>query len=359
MLRTCWLPYGQIPRATRTTVIASTRRCSSALSTLAPLRVPDSRWSGWTPKIGIELHVQLKHNLKLFSRALAQYDARPNSHVALIDAAFPGSLPVLRPESVRLALLACLAFECDINRASTFDRKHYFYPDQPAGYQITQKYAPLAKGGVIRVQLEQPQSKKKKKKSKQDSGQVTERDGGPEPKPRTYLEVRLDQVQLEQDTAKSFHDPDSNGTLVDLNRCGAALIEIVTLPDLSTPEEAGQFVKTIQQILRHVGVSDANMDKGELRVDVNVSVTNDETGLGGTRCEIKNLNGVRFVVGAIESEIQRQISLLSTDPPTPVVQSTLGYDAVEDKTFVLRTKESAVDYRYMPDPELGVVRIPE
>ncbi|GAA5827326.1 hypothetical protein JCM5353_007541 [Sporobolomyces roseus] len=285
-------------------------------------------YPGWIPTIGVELHVQLKNNLKLFSKALAQYDAPPNSHVALLDASFPGSLPVLQPQAVRLALLACLAFGSKVNEKSTFDRKHYWYPDQPSGYQITQKYAALAKGGMIRV------------RKKGGSG---------------WFEVRLEQVQLEQDTAKSFHDPDSSGTLVDLNRSGAALIEIVTLPDLSSAEEAASFVRTIQAILRHVGTSNANMDKGELRVDVNVSVRPEDSSTPGTRCEVKNLNGIRFISSAIDSEIQRQISLLREG--REVVQETRGYDALSGETFSLRSKEDAPDYRYFPDPELGSILI--
>ncbi|GAA5887259.1 hypothetical protein JCM16303_007393 [Sporobolomyces ruberrimus] len=286
---------------------------------------------GWKPTIGVELHVQLRGNQKLFSKAIAQHDALPNSHVALLDASLPGALPVLEPTPVRLALLACLAFESEINLNSTFDRKHYFYPDQPMGYQITQKYSPLATGGKVRIR-------------------TNDRKEG-------FVEVRLEQVQLEQDTAKSFHDPSIQGTLIDLNRSGTALIEIVTRPDLSSAEEAASFVKTLQAILRHVGASGANMERGELRCDVNVSVqrADDERIGSGTRCEVKNLNGVRYIAGAIQSEITRQISLLSRNEP--VVQSTRGYDPLSGETFHLRSKEDAPDYRYFPDPELGKIKL--
>ncbi|GAA5946462.1 hypothetical protein JCM3765_000254 [Sporobolomyces pararoseus] len=288
------------------------------------------KYPGWKPTIGVELHVQLKGNQKLFSKAISQHDDLSNSHVALLDASLPGALPVLQPNPVRLALLACLAFESDINLNSSFDRKHYFYPDQPMGYQITQKYAPLAKGGKIRIRTANGKD--------------------------AFVEVRLDQVQLEQDTAKSFHDPSIDGTLIDLNRAGTALIEIVTQPDLSSAEEAASFVKTLQAILRHVGASGANMERGELRCDVNVSVQRADDPIGsGTRCEVKNLNGVRFIAGAIESEISRQISLLTRNEP--VIQSTRGYDALSGKTFHLRSKEDAPDYRYFPDPELGQIAI--
>ncbi|SGY14797.1 BQ5605_C013g07105 [Microbotryum silenes-dioicae] len=288
----------------------------------------EQRWAGWQPVIGLELHVQLKGNPKLFSSASALYDAEPNTQIQPFDAALPGSLPTLSSEPVRLALLACLALDSSINPVSMFDRKHYFYPDLPAGFQLTQKYAPLAKGGILKI--------------RKDPAAGVTRD----------LEVRIDQIQLEQDTAKSFHDPSQHMTLVDLNRAGAALIEIVTQPDMRSPEEAASFVRTLQSILRHVGASDANMDKGELRCDVNVSV-GPVKGPYGTRCEIKNLNGVRFLVGAIESEISRQIN--SINAGVPIVQSTMGYDAVNNRTFVLRSKEDAPDYRYMPDPELGPV----
>ncbi|SCV70361.1 BQ2448_1755 [Microbotryum intermedium] len=313
----------------------------------------EQRWAGWQPVIGLELHVQLKGNPKLFSSASARYDAEPNTQIQPFDAALPGSLPVrshpfyaipgqlvqgahshrvrsqtLSSEPVRLALLACLALDSSINPASAFDRKHYFYPDLPAGFQVTQNYAPLAKGGTVKI--------------RKDTASGVMRD----------LEVRIDQIQLEQDTAKLFHDPYDHITFVDLNRAGAALIEIVTKPDMRSPEEAASFVRSLQSILRHVGASDANMDRGELRCDVNVSVR-PVGGLDGTRCEIKNLNGVRFLVGAIESEISRQIE--SINAGLPVVQSTMGYDAVDNRTFVLRSKEDVPDYRYMPDPELGPV----
>ncbi|ORY78007.1 GatB/GatE catalytic domain-domain-containing protein [Leucosporidium creatinivorum] len=291
------------------------------------------RWPGWEPVIGLELHVQLKGNVKLLSPARALYEAPPNSQIAPFDAALPGSLPTLGAEPVRLALLACLALKSNINPASTFDRKHYFYPDLPAGFQVTQKYSPLAKGGEVRIRSEAGGSSR-------------------------AFSVRLDQIQLEQDTAKSSHDPETGMTLIDLNRAGAALIEIVTEPDMRTPEEAAAFVRALQAILRHVGTSDANMDRGELRCDVNVSVQRTAPGSPrGTRCEVKNLNGVRFLQGAIESEIARQIGELEAG--RAVVQATRGYDAVTGQTFFLRGKEDAPDYRYMPDPELGPVVVSE
>ncbi|GJN93385.1 hypothetical protein Rhopal_006439-T1 [Rhodotorula paludigena] len=285
----------------------------------------------------------------------ATYDATPNTHVAPFDASLPGALPVLHPPAVRLALLACLAFDARVNPRSTFDRKHYFYPDLTQGFQVTQRYNPLAKDGVVRVPRPPIPRARSKGKGKQALAEDDDE----------YFEVRLEQIQLEQDTAKSSHDPHldpAGGTLVDLNRAGAALVEIVTRPDMRSPEEAAAFVKALQSALRHVGASAANMDKGELRCDVNVSVARlgpdgRETGERGTRCEVKNLNGVRFIAAAIESEIHRQIALLSSSQPVP--QSTRGFNAVTSSTFHLRSKESSPDYRYMPDPELGALVVDE
>ncbi|KAK4047520.1 hypothetical protein OIO90_006162 [Microbotryomycetes sp. JL221] len=295
-------------------------------------RTSSDRWPGWQPVIGLELHVQLKGNVKLLSPAKALYDDAPNTSIAAFDAALPGSLPRIGAEPVRLAVLACLALKTEVNQASTFDRKHYFYPDLPAGFQVTQKYSPLAKDGIVNV-----------KNPVLVAGEEQE----------TFA-VRIEQIQLEQDTAKSSHDPETGMTLVDLNRAGAALIEIVTKPDMRSPAEAAAFVRHLQAILRHVGVSDANMDRGELRCDVNVSVQRtSEDSLRGTRCEIKNLNGVRFLATAIESEIERQINELENGGT--IEQATRGFNAVTGQTFHLRGKEDAPDYRYMPDPELGAV----
>ncbi|GAA5911285.1 hypothetical protein JCM6882_004084 [Rhodosporidiobolus microsporus] len=375
----CPSPYRPTQAAPLPSSSSRIRFSSTSTSTsTATQRPEDPRWPGYRPTIGLELHVQLRGNPKLFSPAKGVYDAEPNKHVARFDAALPGSLPVLHPPTLRLALLAALALDCNINRASTFDRKHYFYPDLPSGFQVTQKYSPLAKDGLIRVRLDTASSsnasKSKSKKNEKKGGNGVEE--GPE-----YVDVRIEQVQLEQDTAKSFHDPSlpspsppsspssssssssspsepPGGTLIDLNRAGTALVEIVTKPDLRTPEEAGAFVRSLQRVLRFVGASRGGMEKGELRCDVNVSVAPAEALEGsGTRCEVKNLNGVKFVMGAIEAEIHRQIASLSSG--TPIVPSTLGYSPLTHQTFVLRTKESAPDYRYMPDPELGVVRVEE
>ncbi|KAK4049564.1 hypothetical protein OIV83_004061 [Microbotryomycetes sp. JL201] len=261
--------------------------------------------------IGLELHVQLKGNVKLLSPAKAVYDSTPNSSVATFDAALPGSLPQLGAEPVRLALLACLALKSNINPRSSFDRKHYFYPDLPAGYQVTQKYCTTVDQCIINHKFDV------------------------------------------KDTAKSSHDPETGTTLVDLNRAGAALIEIVTRPDMKSSVQAAAFVRHLQAILRHVGASDANMEKGELRCDVNVSVQRVGSSESGTRCEIKNMNGVRFLAAAIESEIDRQITELEAGKQ--IEQATRGFNAVTGQTYHLRGKEDAPDYRFMPDPELGAI----
>ncbi|BGP02577.1 Glutamyl-tRNAGln amidotransferase [Rhodotorula toruloides ATCC 204091] len=328
------------PRLRTLTLVAlspSSHRTASTAATLQPHTRHDPRWEGWQPTIGLELHVQLKGNPKLFSHETATYDATPNTHVAPFDAALPGTLPTLHPTPLRLALLASLALKSQINPLSRFDRKHYFYPDLVAGWQVTQRYC-----------------------SKRGKGKAVDVGGAAkaEEEQDEFFTVRLEQVQLEQDTAKSFHDPSlplGPGTLVDLNRAGAALIEIVTKPDMRSPEEAASFVKALQSILRSSGVSGANMEKGELRCDVNVSVSPLSSPGSGTRCEVKNLNGVRFISAAIESEIKRQIALLQAGEE--VESSTLGFSALTLETFHLRSKESSPDYRYMPDPELSPLAV--
>ncbi|BGP26762.1 aspartyl-tRNA(Asn)/glutamyl-tRNA (Gln) amidotransferase subunit B [Rhodotorula toruloides] len=331
--------------------------------TASTAALPRPHCQPWRPTVGLELHVQLKGNPKLFSHETATYDATPNTHVAPFDAALPGTLPVLHPTPLRLALLASLSLKSQINPLSRFDRKHYFYPDLTPGWQLTQRYAPLATGGYVRVRTPPVRSKGGKKDKGKGKAVVATEGVKQEPEEEDdFFIVRLDQIQLEQDTAKSFHDPSlplGPGTLVDLNRAGAALIEIVTKPDMRSPEEATSFVKGLQSILRSSGVSGANMEKGELRCDVNVSVSRlDADGRvekQGTRCEVKNLNGVRFIGLAIESEIRRQIAVMERGDE--VQSATLGFSALTLETFHLRLKESSPDYRYMPDPELSPIPI--
>ncbi|KJA29670.1 hypothetical protein HYPSUDRAFT_60527 [Hypholoma sublateritium FD-334 SS-4] len=301
----------------------------------------DKRWPGWQVVVGIETHAQIKSRRKLFSHAPnAGPDDAPNTHVVPFDAAFPGTLPRLNPKCVDLGLRTALALNCSINRRSTFDRKHYFYSDLPSGYQITQQYSPLAMNGALQVDV-------------------------PEAEPIT---VRIKQIQLEQDTAKSTFDARTQTSRIDLNRAGAGLMEIVSEPDIRSPEEAGAYVRTLQAMLRAMGASDGNMEQGSMRCDVNVSVAPVGAPLG-TRCEIKNLNSIKFMMAAITHEAHRQIELLTSltaasgsepvQPPPSVPQETRGFDEHSFTTFRLRTKEDAPDYRYMPDPNLGVVHISE
>ncbi|KZT71565.1 Glutamyl-tRNA amidotransferase B subunit [Daedalea quercina L-15889] len=297
----------------------------------------DSRWPGWDVVVGIEVHAQIKSRLKLFSGLLCiysfgvegawtpDYNLPSNTSVSVFDAAFPGTLPRLNPKCVELGVRTALALEANVQRRSAFDRKHYFYADLPAGYQITQHYAPFATGG--RVMLEGDEAF-----------------------------VRIKQIQLEQDTGKSTFDSRRKVSSIDLSRAGAGLMEIVSEPDMRSPEEAGHYVRTLQALLRSVGSSDGNMEQGSLRCDVNVSV-NRRSEPAGTRCEIKNLNSVRFMMVAITSEVRRQIDLLESGGT--VSQETRGFDEEKAETYSLRSKEDAPDYRYMPDPNLPPLLIEE
>ncbi|KAI0353128.1 Glutamyl-tRNA-Gln amidotransferase B subunit [Trametes cingulata] len=279
----------------------------------------DSRWPGWELVVGIEVHAQIKSRRKLFSEALSSdMTSSPNTHVSAFDAAFPGTLPRLNPKCVELGVRTAIALNAQVQRRSAFDRKHYFYADLPSGYQITQQYAPIARNGHLRL----------------------EKDG---------IAVRIKQVQLEQDTGKSTFLPRNRLTAIDLNRAGMGLMEIVSEPDMRSPEEAGNYVRTLQALLRSVGSSDGNMEQGSLRCDVNVSV-NRIGGPPGTRCEIKNLNSVKNMMVAITCEAFRQIALLERG--IPVTQETRGFDEEKAETYSLRSKEDAPDYRYMPDPNI-------
>ncbi|ETW84098.1 hypothetical protein HETIRDRAFT_312503 [Heterobasidion irregulare TC 32-1] len=290
----------------------------------------DARWPGWEVIVGIEVHAQIKSRKKLFSHSPNSDPGAPaNIHVSPYDAAFPGTLPHLNRKCVELALRTAIALKSDIQRRSSFDRKHYFYADLPAGYQITQRYEPLAKGGYLKL-------------------------------PETGAVVGIEQIQLEQDTGKSSFDSRRRLSAIDLNRAGTGLMEIVSNPDMrlvaqldvchgQSPEEAGEYVRTLQALLRSVGSSDGNMEQGSLRCDVNVSV-NRPGEKPGTRCEIKNLNSVKFTMVAIGSEVLRQISLIESGQP--VSQETRGFNEDTGETYRLRGKEDAPDYRYMPDPNL-------
>ncbi|KAJ7070007.1 Glutamyl-tRNA amidotransferase subunit B, mitochondrial [Mycena amicta] len=303
------------------------RSCPRKTSSLARqvLRaIHDQRWPGWEVVIGIETHAQIKSRQKLFSTApTSSLKDASNTNVSPFDAAFPGTLPSLNQECVDLALRTAVALNSDIQSRSSFDRKHYFYPDLPAGYQITQHYAPIAQGGTVSIGTRSSS-------------------------------IRIKQIQLEQDTAKTTFDPRTRTSSIDLNRAGAALLEIVTEPDMRSPEEAGAYVRALQAILRAIGASDGNMEAGSLRCDVNISINRAGEPLG-TRCEIKNLNSIKFMQSAIVWEIERHRALHSKG--AAVLQETRGFNQDTFETFSMRSKEDALDYRYMPDPNLGVLSI--
>jgi len=286
----------------------------------------------WEMVIGMEVHAQVASNAKLFSGASTAFGAEPNSNVSFVDAAMPGMLPVINEFCVEQAVRTGLGLKAKINLVSAFDRKNYFYPDLPQGYQISQLYHPIVGEGEVIV----------------DMG------------PGIARRVRIERIHLEQDAGKSIHDLDPAMSFVDLNRTGVALMEIVSRPDIRGPEEAAAYVAKLRQILRYLGTCDGNMQNGNLRADVNVSVcrpgayerfreTGDHRHLG-TRCEIKNMNSMRFIQQAIEYEARRQIAILE-DGGT-VVQETRLYDPDRGETRSMRSKEEAHDYRYFPDPDL-------
>jgi aspartyl-tRNA(Asn)/glutamyl-tRNA(Gln) amidotransferase subunit B len=293
----------------------------------------------WELVIGMEIHAQVASNAKLFSGASTAFGAEPNANVAFVDAAMPGMLPVLNEFCVEQAVRTGLGLKAQINLVSAFDRKNYFYPDLPQGYQISQLYHPIVGAGEVLV----------------DMG------GG------TARVVRIERIHLEQDAGKSVHDMDPTLSFVDFNRTGIALMEIVSRPDIRGPEEAAAYVTKLRQILRYLGTCDGNMQNGNLRADVNVSVcrpgqyekyqaTQDFSHLG-TRCEIKNMNSMRFIQAAIDYEARRQIAILE-DGGT-VVQETRLYDPDRNETRSMRSKEEAHDYRYFPDPDLLPLKIDE
>ena len=286
----------------------------------------------WELVIGLEVHAQVSSNAKLFSGASTQFGAEPNSNVAFVDAGMPGMLPVINEGCVALAVKTGLGLKAEINLKSAFDRKNYFYPDLPQGYQISQLYHPIVGEGEVLV----------------DMG------------PGVARLVRIERIHLEQDAGKSIHDMDPHMSFVDLNRTGVALMEIVSRPDIRGPEEAAAYVVKLRQILRYLGTCDGNMQNGNLRADVNVSVcrpgdyekyqeTQDFSHLG-TRCEIKNMNSMRFIQQAIDYEAKRQIAIL--EDGGSVDQETRLYDPDKGETRSMRSKEEAHDYRYFPCPDL-------
>ena len=275
----------------------------------------------WEVVIGLEIHAQVASASKLFSGADTSFGAPPNSQVSLVDAAMPGMLPVINRVCVEQAVKTGLGLEAEINRTSIFDRKNYFYPDLPAGYQISQYKNPVVGEGEVRVELA--------------DGRVRS--------------IGIERLHLEQDAGKSLHDQHPSLTYVDLNRAGIALMEIVSKPDMRSAEEAGAYLRKVRAILRYLGTCDGNMQEGSMRADVNVSVRRPGAELG-TRTETKNLNSVRFVQLAIQYECRRQIDLI--EDGGEVVQETRLFDIDQGVTREMRSKEEAHDYRYFPDPDL-------
>ena len=292
----------------------------------------EGRTGSWEIVLGLEVHAQVASNAKLFSGAAVGFGAGPNQQVSLVDAAMPGMLPVINRRCVEQAVRTGLGLKAKINLRSLFDRKNYFYPDLPQGYQISQFKDPIVGEGEV----------------------IVERDDG------STFTVRIERLHLEQDAGKSLHDQDPNATYVDLNRSGTALMEIVSYPDMRSSEEAAAYVKKLRTILIYLGTCDGDMEKGNLRADVNVSVCRvggyakfRETGSFshlGTRCEIKNVNSYRYIQQAIEYEARRQIEVI--EDGGKIEQQTRLFDPTKGETRSMRSKEEAHDYRYFPDPDL-------
>ncbi len=275
----------------------------------------------WEVVIGLEVHAQVSSNSKLFSGASTEFGGEPNSQVSLVDAALPGVLPVINKFCVQQAVKTGLGLNAEINKTSIFDRKNYFYPDLPQGYQISQLYEPIVGNGVIEIDL---------------AGGVTK-------------EIKITRLHLEQDAGKSLHEHSPKYTFIDLNRSGIALMEIVSEPDIRSAEEAAAYIRKLRSILRYLGTCDGDMEKGSLRCDANVSVRRPNEPFG-TRVEIKNLNSVRFMTKAIEFEVERQISVIESGGT--IDQETRLFDTSKGETRTMRSKEDAHDYRYFPDPDL-------
>ena len=300
--------------------------------TLPKPKVISGAKQDWELVIGMEIHAQVASNAKLFSGASTQVGSEPNSNVAFVDAAMPGMLPVINEFCIEQAVRTGLGLKAQINLNSAFDRKNYFYPDLPQGYQISQLYYPIVGEGEVLIELA----------------------------PGFARMVRIERIHLEQDAGKSIHDMDPTMSFVDFNRTGVALMEIVSRPDIRGPEEAAAFITKLRQILRYLGTCDGNMQNGNMRADVNVSVcrpgqyekyqaTQDFSHLG-TRCELKNMNSMRFIQLAIDYEARRQIAIL--EDGGSITQETRLYDPDKNETRSMRSKEEAHDYRYFPDPDL-------
>ena len=271
--------------------------------------------------IGLEVHAQVSSKAKLFSPSATKFGSEPNSQVSLVDAAMPGMLPVINNFCVEQAVKTGLGLNAKINSFSKFDRKNYFYADLPQGYQISQFKHPIV--GEGKVILDMPYGTK---------------------------EVGIERLHLEQDAGKSMHDQDPNNSFVDLNRSGIALMEIVSKPDLRSPSEVGEYIKKLRSIMRYLNTCDGNMEQGSLRADVNVSVRKKGSKEFGTRCEIKNVNSIKFMQQAIDFEARRQIEVI--EDGKSIDQETRLFDTKKQETRSMRSKEDAHDYRYFPDPDL-------
>ena len=305
--------------AKRTRMIADTRTPDPSSF------VPGDR-QDWEMVIGLEVHAQVASEAKLFSGAPTTFGEEQNRNVSLVDAAMPGMLPVINEECIRQAVRTGLGLKAQVNNRSVFDRKNYFYPDLPQGYQISQYKQPIVGEGEIRIQV------------------------GPDREGKyAEVDVGVERLHLEQDAGKSVHDQHPTMSYVDLNRSGVALMEIVSKPDMRSADEAKAYVTKLRSILRYLGTCDGDMEKGNLRVDVNVSVR-EPGGDFGTRCEIKNVNSIRFMGQAIEYEARRQIAIL--EDGGEIEQETRLFDPTRGETRSMRSKEEAHDYRYFPDPDL-------
>ena len=276
----------------------------------------------WETVIGLEIHVQLDTNSKIFSGASTSYGSEQNTNTSLIDLGYPGVLPVLNKDAVMMAIKFGLAIDAEISRRSIFARKNYFYPDLPKGYQISQYELPIVQGGSLEIELN---------------------DG-------TRKVIGITRAHLEEDAGKSIHDKFNNETAIDLNRAGTPLLEIVSEPDIRSAEEASSYMQKIHQLVRYLKISDGNMQEGSFRCDANVSVRPSGQAEFGTRAEVKNINSFRFVENAINYEVERQIDRLENG--NDIIQETRLYDPDKDETRPMRSKEEANDYRYFPDPDL-------
>lgn len=282
----------------------------------------------WEYVIGVEIHAQISSKSKLFSGSGTEFAASPNSQVSLVDAAMPGMLPVLNEYCVHQAIKTGLGLKAKINLKSHFDRKNYFYPDLPQGYQISQFYSPIVQDGYLDISSEE----------------------------RGLQRIRINRLHMEQDAGKSIHDQSPYYSFIDLNRAGIGLMEIVSEPDLRSPEETAEFVRKLRTILRYIGSCDGDMEKGSMRCDANVSVRRPNDPLG-TRCEIKNINSIRNIMRAIEFEAKRQVDLLENNQE--IIQETRLFDNDTGETRTMRLKEESHDYRYFPDPDLLPVVLSE